>query len=293
MKELRAVLSSTAVDSQQEQFAVEVLESMAQGVSRAYIPIFMHHDPRIPPIGRIAAAEVVPNGAEVRLEGVLEVWEAGDNPDDLRGDGRRFLVDSPPLVPFEVIFDHSHRDPGMLLWVRELAQLASFEAKPKYHAKKAVEPLSTLTIVAGAFVLGGIAAGFLNQLGADLYETLKHKLHQYGDKRRATETLLVFKFIASVQKEHLEVHVVVEDVASDVIDRLFDVGLRQVDTVAEAIRSENPSIVRLVFHWDGEAPHLLYTIDLHGVPFPLRTVEMDDLTRMAPSVSGVTGDDSD
>lgn len=53
-----AIIATTHRDSEGDKLALEALYSLVDGIRSSYIPIWDEHDPRKPPLGRIASAEV-------------------------------------------------------------------------------------------------------------------------------------------------------------------------------------------------------------------------------------------
>lgn len=58
MIEREAIIATTHVDSEGDKLAIEALHSLVDSICSSYIPIWNEHDPRHPPIGRIATAKV-------------------------------------------------------------------------------------------------------------------------------------------------------------------------------------------------------------------------------------------
>ena len=67
--------------------------------------------------------------------------------------------------------------------------------EPKYFSKNSLDALTILTF-AGAFVLGGVGSGFLNQMGSDIYAKFKEcvgrLIRNKGKKHK--DNLLAFDF---------------------------------------------------------------------------------------------------
>ena len=62
MKTLTARVVTTHVDRHGDVVTLAALEDMVEQVKAAYIPMFIEHDPRIPPQGRVTSAEITPRG---------------------------------------------------------------------------------------------------------------------------------------------------------------------------------------------------------------------------------------
>jgi hypothetical protein len=103
---------------------------------------------------------------------------------------------------------------------------------PREFAKKAIDPISVLTI-GGAFVLGAICTGFLSKIGEDGYEFLKKRLSMLLQHRKSGEKQRLFEFRAVVRRGdyEIEVNVLLVDPTEEEIDEFFKNGLTQLDAL--------------------------------------------------------------
>ena len=98
-------------------------------------------------------------------------------------------ISSRDLATFEIEYDRSYEtNEGEELLASLRALSANVKTAPV--VKKAVEPISTLTIAAGAFALGAIATGFFGRIGEDLYLGLKTALAKYFKRTEHAPRLL-------------------------------------------------------------------------------------------------------
>src|SRR6266508_4767309 len=201
MKRFEAILSSTTIDAHGEMMSRGALVSAAAALQRNYISMGIEHDPRNPPIGRITDAwvEDLDNGISI-IKGVGELFEPGDAL-PTRVDKR--------IVEHEYVGDHLVVGYDRTYDTRvDLADINAigdrFGSKPQLEIKKAVEPLSVLTID-GAFIFGAIAAGFFGQIGADAYLWLKDRLVSLIERQKAKskEQLLVFEFSVTIDSHRV------------------------------------------------------------------------------------------
>ncbi|HUB87370.1 MAG TPA: XkdF-like putative serine protease domain-containing protein [Verrucomicrobiae bacterium] len=165
MKPFEAVLSSNQVDRHGEVMSKGALESAAAVLNKNYVQMGVEHDPRHPPIGRFVEAwiEEQPDGV-ILLKGRGELFEESDKlPDSVE----KFIVEREHAEgPLQISFDRTYNSDADQADIKSIAN--RFGSEPKQEIKKALEPLSILTI-GGAFILGGIASGFFGQIGADAY----------------------------------------------------------------------------------------------------------------------------
>jgi hypothetical protein len=266
MKRIRSRVSTTHVDLHGDRMTREALEGAAKQVSEYYIPILWNHDIRYAPLGRTVSAEVVPlEDGEYALETVGEYWEEGDSLESLSGDGRTLRVRTDDYDTFGVRYDRSFRDDDGRAFIGELSALAA--AEPQAEEKKALEPVSTLVIAAGAFALGGVAIGFLNRLGSDLYGALKERLKGFFQRNPQRETLVDFEFVLQNEEgRRFEVHVLVDRATAEELEELFANGFDQVDPIVDAICRSVPDAARIVLEWREREIHVRYVVATNGVP---------------------------
>lgn len=167
MERIKAVLTTTHVDEHGDKMTLSALESLIDQIRTEYIPVGLEHDPRIRPFGRVVAANIKPLGDdEFAVEGEIELFEPGDEI-PLVDEDRQIPIHTYSADSVEIRFDRGFADESDRRLIRQIADL--FHSKPQQEVKKALDPLTVLTI-GGAFVLGGIAQGFLSRLGQDSYE---------------------------------------------------------------------------------------------------------------------------
>lgn len=134
---------------------------MVEQVNKQYIPMGIEHDPRIPPQGRLVSAKVVKlEDGEYGVEGVGEIFEPGDSY-ELKDDGREIPLHRQDADNLHIQFDRNYRDRDDQDIINELGRI--FGSEPQEEITKSIDPINILTIC-GAFVLGGIATGFLENL---------------------------------------------------------------------------------------------------------------------------------
>jgi len=267
MKLARARVSTTHVDRHNERMTRQALEDAARQVSEHYIPVMWNHDIRYPPLGRVISAEVVPlEDGEFALETMAELWEEGDPPDRLRGDGRRTLRlrTDEDHGSFIVRYDRTFLDEYGWILIQDLAALS--RARPVEDGKKAVEPVSTLVIAAGAFALGGIASGFFGRLGSDSYDALKRTLKRFLGEHPERQILVDFEMVVQGTDRRFEVHILLDGPTSTQIEEAFSARFGGLDETVEAIIRSVPSAARIVLEQKAGRMQILYVVTANGVP---------------------------
>lgn len=265
MKTYLARLTTTHLDKHNERFALTALESAAEQLTANYITMMAEHDIRHPPIGRVVSAEVVPlDDGEYALEGTCEIWEPGDTADSVTRDGRSIRPRHDGDIPiFEVWHDRTFDSPDLY---EEILRLADLSGQPAQEVvKKAVEPISTLAIVAGVFVLGSIAKGFLEALGHDTYNQMKESLRSIASTNKAEEQVIDFLFL--IDAGHLiEVDVLLDTPSSADVEDFLAAEFAALDEMVVRAASDEPEMVRLVLEWRNGTLRILYGVRQDGFP---------------------------
>lgn len=267
MRRAEAVLTSTRVDKHGERLTRDDLVSMVEAFNRKYITIETEHDPRLPPRGRVVSAKVVEqDDGQSALRSVLEFWDESDTPESLHGDGRRIENDAGVQGAFEVHYDRSFLDPEGEVFVHDLARLSSPSAEPIQDLKKAAEPISTLVIAAGAFVLGGIANGFFGKIGEDIFDALKRKLKAWFRRSSSRDRLLILQFPLISASQVILVQSILENPRDEDIETLLSQGLGQLDSLTVHVVTSHERVSRVVTAWRHQRLELLYWVRDDGVP---------------------------
>ncbi len=204
-----------------------------------------------------------PDG-EHELIGLVEVFEPGDSISFADG-GREITVNLFEGESLCLIFDRSYRGVDHQRELDELAAMVRGELREEL--KKAVEPLSLLT-VAAAFVLGGIAKGFLEKVGEDLWETFKARLKNMfarGEELRQ-ERLLSFRFTVKDDGRMVVVETILTNPSPTEIEAFLGDGLRLLDLAASEYLETKPLMVKLALEFDGQRLRVLYGVRRDGFP---------------------------
>lgn len=264
MERIKGRPSGTHVDVHGDRMTLEALHDMAKQINEHYIPMTVEHDPRLPPIGRIVSATVVPlDDGEFALETESEIWDEKDTLLTLKGDGRTVSIRSvDDSLLFNVVFDRSYLTKEGQSFVVDLAQLASPEAKPSLEIKKSVDPISVL-IIASAVV----ATGFFQRLGTDIYEEVKAKLKEWREKAPTShEAIFDFILVSEKNGQQLEVHLLVSSPTPDDLDALFERGFDYLGPDIDSILSKEPRVSKVVLVWKSGKVQIDYILRNDGIP---------------------------
>lgn len=252
------VLSSDKVDAHGDVMDVGVLQQMAKDIQKYWVPVGVEHDPRIPPLGRIREASLrsEPDGS-TSLVGTIEEFEPGDvipyQPSE-----RRLRIEAPgPGI--HISYDRGFQDPESQCTLRELEVL--LKTPLKQDLKKAIEPITILTIAAAAFFTQ-FTGGFFKEMGADAYRSLKAKIKALFHVRAssASDRLLVCRFTVTAPETIFQFEVVLSNPTTENLEAFFDHGLVQVEEFIASAAPVLPSISRIVCAYESGRLVLLYSV---------------------------------
>ena len=268
MKEISAILATSHVDLHNEQLTLGALKSMVRQIQREYIPMQVQHDPRIPPIGRIASARLkhLGNGSYA-VEGKIELFELGDEGERVQG-GRELKLRR-PHSELEVVYDRSFLTDEDQAILTEIGELLG--SRPQEEAKKALEPVSVLTL-AGLFTLGQIAKGFLGKLGADACEAVKLKVTALFERRRRgkNEAVLLFRAFVKQAGAAIQVEVFVTNPSGRDVEDLLGPILGQLDRILPSYFQPEAGVRRLVFELSASRLEFRFGVDKRCLPLAVR-----------------------
>lgn len=226
------------------------LEDLVAHINAAFIPLWTEHDPRIPPHGRVTDAAIRRRAdGEYEVTATLETFEAEDD-DSLMPDGKEMIRHAASVNGLTILYGWEHQNTGDQADIDAIAEV--LRSKPSYHAKKAADPINIVTI-AGAFILGGIASGFLKEIGSDGWKLLKTKLASLLSRdRRSNERLLSFQLEVEIDGQLVDINVIHTNPTSTDIDEFLESGLAELDKIIPIYLENQVGIRRLVFEAKGK-----------------------------------------
>lgn len=251
MKRVESVIATTHLDRQGDKLTRDALESLVGSISKSLIPINIEHDPRIPPIGRIVSGFVREReDNEYEAVAVMELFGEDDEPISSE-DKREVVVKIYQQGPLHIFHDWAHRSPDDQCDIVAISRV--FGTEPKYEVKKAADPIGLITI-AGAFVLGGIASGFLKEIDSDGWKMVKPHLSSLFSRQRKDngERLLSFSVTVEVDGIPIEINIIHTKPSADEISDFLDNGLAVLDSVLPIYLENAKDIRRLVFEAKGK-----------------------------------------
>lgn len=255
MKRDVGILASTHIDTHGDLFTLEALEKAAIQSEQQFLPVNFNHDPRIPPLGRMVKAEVVqlPDG-EHGLVAHSEIFEPGDVITPLPG--RERPLHQVETGTIEVVFDRSYRSELDTSTLEEIQGLPGVSTS--CLEKKALEPLSVLTVAFGLWAAASYFSGFLNQMGADTWDFLKTRIKTLQKRRREEGREYLFILEAQIPRDSglLCVKFIATSPAAGELDLLLSSGLAELDKLIAKMLSIDPDVREIVFNLNAPTGHL-------------------------------------
>jgi len=270
MKIIEAITTTTHVDAHNEQLAREGIDLIVEATNKECIPIWVQHDPRIPPVGRFVSAEArqLPDG-ELAVVGKGEIWEPGESVPFLSD--QAMPLGKPDHDNLFIRCDRAFASEITAKVREELSALIG--TTPEEEVKKAVDPLSILTL-GGTFVAGAIAQGFISAMTTDAYNALKVRIKEIFRRRRDAqserdekkETLLLFKAFVKDNETICVVDVILTDPSDADLDWFFEAGLHQLDDELSKALKNRGRIQRIVVGIEGHKVKIKYGVRSDAVP---------------------------
>ncbi len=277
MKYARAVISNTYVDSQGERMTRHALEGLVSHLKQAHVPLGVEHDPRRPPLGRIADAEIrdLPDG-ESEVVAVIEVFESGDEPPLIPDDERELVLRDWDGGGMSISYDWTFRHDEDQADIAAIAELLG--TQPDYEIKKSADPISVIVIGAGVFAVAAFASGFLNKMGSDSWDFVKGKLAEVLNRRadRRGEQLLILSAGVRYAGATVEVQLILTNPTREDLDRALETGLATIESWLPGYLESEPAIRLIVFQWEDGRPELSYAVRRDCVPLRFRAGGLDD-----------------
>lgn len=265
MRMITGTLATTHVDREGETIDLDTLQSLVDQINSSYVPIGVEHDPRKPPIGRFTSAKLVQmEDGEFAVEGIGQIFEQGD---ELQVEDCREI----PLHCFSsdemsIVYDRGFRDQESLKTIDELS--SSIRASTREEFKKSADPIYVL-LIGGAFILGGIASGFLNKVGSDSFDFLKEKLKAIFSKKKSEkgEFLLSFEFTVSHGSSSINVETILSNPKEEDIDSFLNRGLGELDKMVHHYFSTELRLKKIVIAYEKKEMVVRFGICRNGVPY--------------------------
>lgn len=275
MKRYTTILATTHVDKHDERLTLEALESLVEQINHQYVLLSVEHDPRIPPIGRVASAKLVRlDDGEYGVEGVVELFETNNSITDAMTD-REIAIPAYTGEKILITVDRSYtHDEESQKIIRELQEHAQIEVREE--GKKSIEPLSMLTIGI-ALVVGQFLNGMLAKASADTWDYVKHRISQMLRHNKASnkKSILVYRLYISEPNQQKLIEVVLSNPSPREIEMFHSACLEKIDALVPSLLAAHPLIKKVVLECKMGEVTILYGVRLDGLPMLVDTNEVD------------------
>lgn len=262
-KYTETVIATTHIDKQNEKLTLEMLEDLTNSINKYNIPINIEHDPRIAPIGRILKGYVREReDKEFEAVALLEFFDG--EVDKIENNDKELRVHE-SLDQLTIGYSFAHKNEGDLKGIKEIETLLNSQAI--YEAKKSADPISIITLM-GTFVIGGIATGFLNQVGSNIWNILKPKLIKLSSKNHKNDAddLLVFRILIKNFNISIEVEIILTNPVESDLDYFISETTHKLDRVLQDLITSNKDIRKIVFEQENSSLILKYALTNNGIP---------------------------
>jgi hypothetical protein len=246
------------------------LESTLRQIETTYVPVGMEHDPRLPPQGRMARAQIVPLGdGHFALDGEFEIFETGDE---------IALEPSPREIPIHrispsgasLVFDRHLRSAADQEDLSAIAGCIGCVAEEV--GKTALDPLSILTIAVSS-AIGTIATGLHRRLGDVAYTTMKARLKSLCERKQSEprETLLRLILVVKDIDRYVQLEIIATMPEPEDIDALFGPCLQEPETALPGLLAAGQDLRRFVFEYSSGSLFFKFAVRRDAVPlYPAR-----------------------
>jgi len=279
MKRTQIIMATSHVDLHGDMIHPDALKDAVRQIKEKYLPYNIEHDIRRPPIGRIVSAKVIKlQDGQYALMATAELFEESDPLESLTGDGRKISIRDQDIQTIDFNYDSTFLDKEGQELLHELSQISGKIERPRKIVKKALEPISTLLIYAGVFVVGSIAKGFFSKLGSDAYGMLKNTLIKYFRNRKkiSSEQILDLCFSVKQYNRTFEVHVLAVNPSEQKLNELFTSRFNGVDNLLVSLPLSESDVARIVLEYENQRLLIRYAVNGDSVPFMfVRTQEKE------------------
>lgn len=282
MRIVEQIAATTHVDQHGDRLTRRALRSMLRQIERRYLWSYLEHDYRNPPIGRTAGGYVKElKDGNLALITRMEIFDANDV-GMTTNDTKECVIRIHPRDNIEIEYDRSYSRADYMELVSELQDALDSKTQPREELKKALEPLSFL-MIAGSFVLGSMASGFFNKIGADGWDKLNAILPRIIKKRRedSKEYVLTFDFTVEPQQGKpftCQIHFT-NPKENEIADSLKTV-LADAENTVTMLSTARRDISKVCFDVVNGSARLSYVVGRSGIPTEVRDIAAyDELTK--------------
>lgn len=270
MKKKIVPLSNDQVDKHGHRMSIEALVGMQEQTNSKVIVSQCEHDFSMPPIGRMEKAKIFNDDGVNWLMGEFSLFEFSDVEKENELGDRELAIHSQDINSIQVVYDRSYELEGLVPDVEELQRKFDSNNSVELELKKSVEPISTLTILAGVglFAASGFFNGFLGEAGKDAWSALKELINKKKNKSSEEQH---YQFIFIFQNEFYKIEVMLifknpqpEDVENEIRINQKIIEEKVIEYYEKEIRAK-----RIVFLSEEKDLKHIYSVYRCGTPFDI------------------------
>jgi len=235
---------------------------MMNAINSYVMPMSFNHDPRFPPLGRISDARIVERSdGEYELIGTIETY---DEVPEYDNNGKKLAM--PPYRDHKchIMYDRSYRDDESMNAIREIAHYMN--TKPQFEVKKALEPISILTIIA-SIAIGSYFKGFFGKLGEANAQAIINNIKKLvAKKEKQKDRLVVLKVYSEHKARFIEVNVIASNPIESDVDVLFSIVLKNIDEILPEFIEKLDNVRILTYLFEENKLYFAYAVRDDGIP---------------------------
>jgi hypothetical protein len=280
MRQVTGTMLTTHIDLQGDRIEPSGLSDMVADLNGDYLPTWVQHDPRIPPVGRLEHAElqVLPDG-EMAVVATSTLFEPTDAP-PYKPSNRLMRIrslDDPDRL--SVCVDRSYFNDPDQSELRAIATALAADIKTEF--KKGLGVPTTIVLVVGGFAITQLAVGFLTKAGSDAWDAAKSGLKRIFARRRASgegpDHLLVLQWLTTRSQMSISVELIMINPTDVELDALNAKTLLVIDEKLSHASLVDRSLRRIVFEYRDGRVELKYVVRADCFPLRLINDELEPL----------------
>jgi hypothetical protein len=287
MRITAGILATDGEHTDGSKTGIAFLQTMVENHNSHYSQMLWNHDLRFPPVGRIRSARVVklPDGhSGVAAE--MEEYEDTDTPASIHGDGRTIELYVRDVPLFAVAADLTFDSDGGREVLDRLGRITGAAGNDLYWKRGADAGVSTLVITSGLFMFGAIVVGFLERLGADLYERFRRALTEYfGNPGLPKNGYVDFRFFVRKDETDFDYHLLVDNRNPGDLAELLSTRFEGLDDLIADVPISEAGLGRVVAERVAGRLVLRYAVRKDAVPLEFSPDGglLDQVARLPPA----------
>jgi hypothetical protein len=270
MRILRSIMSGDAVDLHGDRLTFEALKGMKKQTEESIIPSYYEHDYSMPQIGRIRESNIINDGKNNLLVGDIELFEVEDVNKQNPVPGKEMVIHENEKDHIVIGYDRSYEIANLTEEIVSLQKKIDISRKPRLELKKSIEPISCLTIL-GTAVVSGIVGGFLQKIGADIWDKIKTIFNI--NPRSIEEKQIIINITVEAKNGNVEAMVIVNKPDFDGIKDSLITAANIIEMRLKEYEKESVPVKKIVVCCNNNESRHEYSVYKDGTPFDIRDFE--------------------